>query len=157
MSQKEPPANVKARWGTDTIWAILSNPWNHELSVPSTTSWPESATGELKLGRKRMMQQDQDHKHSSKRGVLLWTLVQLWWDVNELVNAACTPNIPRLAESCKEEWATIPMSRGEAGSWLQKMFVFSMAATGGAASFKLKGSAHVCSLCLHFQSSVLVK
>lgn len=43
VSQKKPWANVKACWGKETIWAILSNLWNHEFSVLSTSSWPESA------------------------------------------------------------------------------------------------------------------
>lgn len=47
-----------------------------------------------KLGRKQTMQQDQDQKRCSKRAFLLWTLVQLWWDVKELVPARCPPASP---------------------------------------------------------------
>lgn len=50
VSHKEAPAKGKARWGKDTIWAIPSYPWNHEFSVPSTSSWPESAAVVVKAG-----------------------------------------------------------------------------------------------------------
>uniref|UniRef100_A0A3Q2CFB6 Tc1-like transposase DDE domain-containing protein n=1 Tax=Cyprinodon variegatus TaxID=28743 RepID=A0A3Q2CFB6_CYPVA len=109
---------------------------------------------ELKLGRKWIMQQDNDPKHSSKSTkewlkrkkicTLDWPsqspdlnpIEMLWQDLKRAVHARCPSNISQLAEFCKEEWTKIPKSRCETlVCGYRRRLVEVMAAKGGATRY----------------------
>ena len=109
---------------------------------------------ELKLGRKWILQQDNDPKHSSKTTkkwlrrkrirTLDWPsqspdfnpIEMLGRDLKKLVDASCPSSLSQLTEFCEKEWAKICISRCERlVSGYRRLLVEVMAVKGRATSY----------------------
>uniref|UniRef100_A0A3B4TRY4 Transposase Tc1-like domain-containing protein n=1 Tax=Seriola dumerili TaxID=41447 RepID=A0A3B4TRY4_SERDU len=156
---------VKHGGGNVKIWGCFSASGTGRLHIIQGTMNSQAyqqildqnllpSVKQLKLGRKWIMQQDNDPKHSSKTTkewlqrkrirTLDWPsqspdlnpIEMLWRDLKKMVHARCPSNLSQLAEFCKEEWAKIPMSRCERlVRGYRRRLVEVMAAKGGATSY----------------------
>lgn len=163
--QKNLLPTVKHGGGNVKIWACFSSSGPGQLHIVQGIMNSEEyckilehnlspSVLKLKLGRRWIMQHDNDPKHSSnttkewlkkkKIRVLDWPsqspdlnpIEMLWRDLKRAVHARRPSNLSQLTAFCKEEWAKIPQSRCERLiSHYRNRLVEVISAKGGAISY----------------------
>lgn len=109
MSRNVAGAKVKACWGKDTIWAILSNLWNHEFSSYQQVLGQNLLPSGVKAGTKT--------DDATRSGPNMFQLKRIpVLDLSPtgekgLEDVPDTTNLPQPIDFCRGEWATAPMSR----------------------------------------------